>query len=103
MSSSERLPVGVIVEKRETGNQWQPFSWRPVAVIAHAGPVSEWVEVGSGPDWRHYHAGTLNLELFARETEGYRSNLSQNPPSVYVVLREDEDDGPEDLTVFPEH
>ncbi len=102
MSTPERLAVGVIVEKRDTGNQWQTFTWKPVGVVAHARPVPSagWQEVATGPGWWHYHAATLVLELFLKETEGYCSNLSQDPPSVYVVLREDEDAGPQELEVF---
>ena len=38
-----------------------------------------------------YHCGTLPLELFRRETEGYKVNLTQEPPQIFVLLRgEDE-------------
>ena len=45
-------------------------------------------------------AAPTTAQDFERETEGYRFNLSQDPPGVYVVLREDEDEGTEELEVF---
>ena len=33
-----------------------------------------------------YHAGTLNLTLWAAETEAYIDNLSDRVPSIYVVM-----------------
>ena len=39
-----------------------------------------------------YHAATLPLELHRKETEGYLVNLADRAPSVYVVLRDNEDD-----------
>lgn len=38
-----------------------------------------------------YHAATLPLEISRKETEGYKHNLSLDPPSVYVVLQDDDD------------
>jgi len=38
-----------------------------------------------------YHAATLELELHRAEAEAYRYNLTSPEPSLFVVLREDED------------
>lgn len=95
------LPVGIIAEKRRIAHPWQEFKWLPVAVIPGAGPVEEWVEVNSGEDFVRYHIGTLTVALFRNETEAYRTNLTNTRPSVYVVLREGEDeDEPEIRAVF---
>lgn len=87
----ESLPVGIIVERRELDHPWQPYSWHAVAVLPGAPPVSEWRLLAEGPGWQRYHADTLEIQLFAKETEGYRYNLSTRVPSVFVVLRPDED------------
>lgn len=89
MDKQERLPLGVVVERRKIDNPWQDYSWRPVAVIpgaAPSDPEAEWLELGQGDDWVDFHAGTLELELFRKETEAYRVNLSQDPPRVFVGL-----------------
>ncbi len=84
------LPVGVVVERRQTSHPWQEHAWRPVAVIAGAAkldPKGDWVTLGEGPSWTRFHAGTLSLSFFRRETEGYKVNLSQQQPRVFVVMR----------------
>lgn len=104
MQRNERLPLGVVLERREIDNPWMDYAWKPVAVIPGAkglDPCGEWMVLTEGEDWVHYHAGTLHLELFRKETEGYKVNLSQEPPRVFVVLRSGEDmDCEHDLVPF---
>jgi len=83
----DSLPVGVVLERREIDNPWQSHSWHTVEVIPGAPPVDEWRELAQGEGWTRYHAATLEVELFGGETEGYRYNLSNATPAVYVVLR----------------
>lgn len=94
MRRQETLPLGVVIERRKIDNPWQDYTWRPVAVIPGASPCDPrgaWKEIGEGEGWVRYHAGTLNLNLFRKETEGYRVNLSQDPPRIFVCLRSGED------------
>ncbi|NIA69517.1 DUF3305 domain-containing protein [Pelagibius litoralis] len=94
MDTSEVLPLGVVVERRRIDNPWKDFAWRPVAVIPGAPPLdpeAAWKVLREGEDWIHYHCGTLPLELFRRETEGYKVNLTQDPPQIFVLLRSDDD------------
>lgn len=91
-----RLGVGIVVERRATGNPWQPLAWRTLAVVADgaapggtaAGGGLQPVATGDG--WSRYAAGGLVIELFPGETAGYRENLSSRQPVVFVVLRKDE-------------
>lgn len=90
IKDQERLPLGIVVERRKLDNPWRAFSWRPVAVIPGAGPMDpagEWTDLSQGDDWVQFHAGTLPLDLFPKETEGYRVNLSQEPPRLFVIMR----------------
>jgi len=100
----EQLPLGVVLERREVDNPWTDYAWKAVAVIPGAGsldPRGEWRILESGPDWVRYHAGTLSLELFPKETEGYKVNLSQHPPRVFVGMRSGEDmESSHDLVPF---
>ena len=104
MKDQERLPLGVVVERRELESRWVRFAWRPTGVIAGAGPLDpegDWTLLDSGEGWTKFHAGTLSLELFPKETEGYRLNRSQEPPRIFVVLRTlDDDDLPHDVLPF---
>ena len=104
MTEQETLPLGVVLERRRLDNPWQDFTWQPVAVIPGARPLDprdEWVALTRGEDWTRYPAGTLPLELFRKEPEGYTVNLSQDPPRLFLVLRGGEDmDCGHDLVPF---
>ncbi|MET4805196.1 DUF3305 domain-containing protein [Limibacillus sp. MBR-115] len=92
--NDERLPLGIVVEKRKVDNPWIDHAWKPVAVVAGAAeqdPRGHWKEMGHGDGWTQYLAGTLQMGLFRKETEAYKVNLSQHPPSVFVVLRRRDD------------
>jgi len=105
------MPLGVVVERREIDHAWASVSWRAVAVIPGAGPVDAPRPLGSWPGGTRFHAATLPLDLYRGETEGYRLNLADQNPRVYVVMRLDDDvdagDGdesrprPELVTVCP--
>lgn len=91
----ESLPLGIVIERREIDNRWRKYAWRAVAVLPGAAPMdpdSEWKELARGDHegfaWVQYHAGTLPLNLFRKETGGYKINLSQVPPRVFIVLRD---------------
>ena len=103
MSADDSIPVGIVVERREIDNLWQDYIWSPVAVIVGAQPMDptdEWKELRRGEDWVHYLAGTLTLELFAAETDGYRTNLSNPQPYVYIVMTPGEDDDAAEIVPF---
>lgn len=93
LRKQESLPLGVIVERRRIDHPWQDYTWRPVAVLPGAAPQdpgAPWKVLREGDGWTRYLCGTLPLELFRKETESYRVNLSQEPPRVFVVLRQDD-------------
>jgi len=89
----ETMPIGIVLERRDSEHPWETETWRPVAVLPGGGggdPEGRaWREVDRGEGWERYVAGTVTLELHHTETEDYRYNLATDPPSVYVVLRED--------------
>ena len=90
----ESLPLGIVLEKASIEHRWANHRWRPVDVIPGApalDPAGAWRVLGSGERWTRFHAGTLPLELFRKETEGYRLNLSQEPPRLFVILRSGDD------------
>lgn len=91
MQPRDSLPIGVVIERRDIDSRWADHSWIPVSIIPGAPPVSDWKELRSGDGWVHFHAATLPLEIFAGETEGYRVNLANDPPFVYVVLARGEE------------
>ena len=42
LARDERLPVGVIVERRKARNPWDDFIWRAVALVPGAAPPAPW-------------------------------------------------------------
>jgi hypothetical protein len=88
---SESISVGIVLERRKIDNPWQDYTWRPVAVMPGAPTVDAWRILREGDGWTHFLAGTLDIELFAKETDGYLVNLNNPPPKVFIVLRPDED------------
>ena len=91
MEARDSMPVGIIIERRMIDNPWESFTWRAVAVLPGAPEVDEWRVLAEAPERVCYHAGTLPLELHVKETEGYRLNLATGIPTVYVVLRYDDE------------
>ena len=94
MQRQETLPLGVVLERRAVDHPWMDHEWRPVAVIPGAPPLDprgDWRLLEGEGDQARYHAGTLSIELFRKDTEAYRFNLAQDPPRIFVVLRGGED------------
>ena len=81
------IPLGVTVAREQIDNPWEKYIWRPVSVFLDAPPLRDWRLLHVGQGIEHYHIATIDLELHRKETAGYRVNLSNGRPSVYVVLR----------------
>ena len=85
----EVLQVGVVIERKESDNRWVDYTYKPVTVFPGApakDPHQAWTPLREGDGWVQFHAGTMPLELFRGETAGYRVNLSNVTPHVYIVL-----------------
>ena len=99
MSAADRFPIKIAFERVAVDNPWQDCIWQAVAAMSvsddgtddnHARTVHE-------TDHRQrYLSGVVHIELFRKETEGYRNNLSQPVPQIYVVLHPVDDDDVED-------
>lgn len=102
MERIEKMAVGIVVERRESKHPWRDYEWRPVAVLPNApamDPSGPWRKLSEGEDWVLFHAGVLEVELYRTDTQAYRETLAGDPPSLFVVLREDED-GEHDVVPF---
>lgn len=101
LEKTEIMALGVVLERRRSHSPWQDWTWRPVAVIPGAPPVEGgWRRLREGDDWAHFHAATVSLELYRADTDGYRLNLSQDPPRLWVALRPDDAAEPGALVPF---
>lgn len=96
------MDVGVVLERQNIDNPWADHEWKLAGVVPGKPDLHAWQVLREGDGWTHFYAATLSIELFRRETEGYKVNLSQSPPRVYVVLRPEEE-GAHDHEVTPFH
>ena len=93
------MPLGVVVRKTPGVTRWAKWAWRAVAVLPGA-PQAHWRELRREGDAVEYHAATLTLTLWAAETEAYLTNLADGTPSIYVVMRHQNDaQAPLDMVV----
>tara|TARA_R110002072_G_scaffold727_23_gene5386 strand:- start:612 stop:1286 length:675 start_codon:yes stop_codon:yes gene_type:complete len=93
-SRSESLAIGVILRRQRSNHPWADDSWRALGVLVGAAPLNPrtaWVTLEEDEDRADYHAGTLELSLYRKDTEAYKVNLTQDPPRVFVVLRAGDD------------
>jgi len=82
------MPLGVVIRKSPGVTRWAKWCWRAVAVLPGAASAN-WAELRREGETIEYHAATMPLTLWAAETEAYLANLSDQIPSIYVVMRED--------------
>lgn len=78
--------------------RWAAWSWKAVAVLPGA-PDADWKVLRSDGDVTEFHAATMDLWLYVSDTEAYAHELGAEVPSVYVILRADEDALPAGLQV----
>ena len=101
MEKLTSLSVGVVLAREVIDHPRQDHRWRPIEVLVGVSKLEPGVVVNEGDGFVHYFAGTFDIELHRKETEAYVVNIENDPPSVYVVLCEadDEDDWPLPYTV----
>lgn len=100
MQADAEVHLGVVVERREIDNPWEDYIWRPVMVMPGAPLDVSWKDIQEGEGWKHFLARTLPLELHKSDTEGYRENLGQPVPLVFVALRQGEEVEEEEVEPF---
>jgi hypothetical protein len=87
VKNREVMPVGIVMERRRIDHPWQEYAWRVVSLLPGATSAGDWRILHERDGSTRYHAATLNIELYPSDTEGYRHNLSQRVPCIYVLLR----------------
>jgi hypothetical protein len=99
LARHERMPVGVILERRKASNPWDEFVWRAVAIVPGAAPTADWTVVREAPEGIQFFAGTFELELHPKETGRYRDNLRSPAPSAYVAWLRDPGGNPHGILI----
>jgi hypothetical protein len=88
------MNVGVVLERRRLNDPWRDHVWHAVEVVPGAPADVAWRELARGENAVRYLAATLPIEIFRKETDSYRMNLTGRAPRVFVVLRPDPDNTP---------
>lgn len=88
-SWKRELKIGAVVRRSPGVTQWARETWKPVAVIPGA-PEAFWKELVREGDVVDYHAGTVPMELFRADVEGYLVSLNMAAPSVWVIMDRDQ-------------
>jgi len=96
MTAAVSIPIGVIVAREDIDSKWEDHVWRPIGVLPGAPEIDEWTELRRGDGWVHYHAATVRLELFRKETDSYKFNLEGQEPVLYIVLSDEDDEDESD-------
>jgi len=96
------VPVGIVIERRKIDHPWQEWSWQACEALPGAPVVERWKLLREEDGCQQYHAATEMLELHRKDTESYLYNLNSPRPSLFVVIREleDEDDSDSDFPVY---
>jgi hypothetical protein len=88
-----RIPVGVVIERRETGGMWGQTVWRPVAVLPGVPDAAPWTALAVDVERAEYYAGAAEIELHRSDVGGYRDNLATEAALLWVVVRPTGDEG----------
>jgi hypothetical protein len=94
----QRIPVGIVVERRKAVSPWADVLWRPVAVLAGLPDAIPWTPLAIEGERATFYAGAAEIELYRSETENYRRNLASASPSVWVALQMTGRDPPCEIT-----
>ncbi|MBL3823999.1 MULTISPECIES: DUF3305 domain-containing protein [Marinobacter] len=82
------LRVGAVVRRSPGVTRWVKEIWKPVAVIPGA-PDAFWKELVREENVVDYHAGTVTMELFRADVEGYLVSLNMAVPSIWIIMDRD--------------
>lgn len=80
------IPVGVVVERRNTKSEWMDVIWLPVAVLTGLPDAAPWTVLSNDGEASMFYAGAAKIELYRSETGNYRDNLASGAPSIWISL-----------------
>lgn len=83
----ERMPVGVVVERRPAASRWADWVWRIAGVLPGSPQTPPWTVLSEADGVTTFYAGTADITLYSAETETYEPAVQSDAPAVYVVLR----------------
>ncbi|MEP7030300.1 MAG: DUF3305 domain-containing protein [Pseudolabrys sp.] len=88
------IPVGVLVERSKSMNQWAEFYWRASGVLPGQPETAAWTMLSDDGEHATFYAGTAVIEFYRTETTYYLNNMQSGAPSLWVALRTAEGEHP---------
>ncbi|MFN2361720.1 MAG: DUF3305 domain-containing protein [Marinobacter sp.] len=88
-SWKRELQIGAVVRRSPGITRWARDVWKPLAVIPGA-PDAFWKELVRDGEQIDYHAGTVAMELYRADVEGYLVSLNMAVPSVWIIMDRDQ-------------
>jgi hypothetical protein len=82
----QRIPVGIVVERRKADSPWGDFIWRSAAVLPDKPDMEPWTSLRDQDGTTLFYAGSATVDLYVSETARYRDNLASGTPSIWVIL-----------------
>jgi len=82
-----RIPVSVIVERRQAASAWVDHVWVPVAVLPAPTVARPWTVLHRHNGVVAYIAGQAEVALHPADALGYKANLDSGRPMLWVMLR----------------
>jgi hypothetical protein len=82
-----RIPIGVVIERRRATSTWAEFIWRPSAVLPGVPETPPWTTLETETDRATFYVGAVEILLYRTDSAGYRDNLSDEAPILWVALR----------------
>jgi Protein of unknown function (DUF3305) len=83
----ERIRVGVVVERCRAKSEWTEFVWRPSAVLPGVPETLPWTVLETQEGRITFYAGAAEILLYRSDSAGYRDNLRNRTPMLWVALR----------------
>ena len=91
MTGIEQVKIGIVLERRSSDNPWLDHEWQTVGLTLDVVDSEDWVLLYETDQVRRYLSPAVEVELHRAETEAYVYNLQSPEPSVFAVLRHDEE------------
>ena len=91
MSETEQRRVGIVLERRPSDSPWLDHEWLTVGVTLDVVDGDAWKLLYDAAGTRRYLSPAVVVELHRAETEAYLYNLQSPEPSLFAVVRHDEE------------
>ncbi|MGI9464180.1 MAG: DUF3305 domain-containing protein, partial [Aestuariivirgaceae bacterium] len=91
MADSEQCKVGIMLERRVSDNPWLDHEWVTIGLTLDVVDSDDWILLYETEGICRYLSPAVELELHRAEAEAYLYNLQSPEPSIFAVLRHDEE------------